>query len=162
MAQHPPLNRYVPLLAWLPRYRRTWLRIDVLAGITAWGTTVPTAMGFAQMAGLPAQAGLYAAMVALLAYAVLGTSKVLKVETSPSMAVMSAAVVAPLALGDFAYYVTLSAALALVVLGQTGRDRFSFWAGPARHHQPATKSVRAPIGQRGRVEPARAVDHVAG
>jgi high affinity sulfate transporter 1 len=115
MAQHPPLNRYVPLLAWLPRYRRTWLRIDVLAGITAWGTTVPTAMGFAQMAGLPAQAGLYAAMVALLAYAVLGTSKVLKVETSPSMAVMSAAVVAPLALGDFAYYVTLSAALALVV-----------------------------------------------
>jgi MFS superfamily sulfate permease-like transporter len=115
MAQHPPLKRYVPLLAWLPRYRRNWLRIDALAGITAWGTTVPTAMGFAHMAGLPAQAGLYAAMVALLAYAVLGTSRVLKVETSPSIAVMSAAVVAPLALGNYAYYVTLSAALALTV-----------------------------------------------
>jgi high affinity sulfate transporter 1 len=131
MAQHPPLKRYVPLLAWLPRYRRTWLRIDVLAGVALWGTTVPTAMGFAQMAGLPVQAGLYAAMVALFAYAVLGTSKVLKVETSPSMAVMSAAVVAPLALGDYAYYVTLSAALALVVgliLVGAGTARMGFLA----------------------------------
>ena len=115
MAQHPLLKRYVPLLAWLPRYRRDWLRIDILAGISAWGITVPTSMGFAQMAGLPVQAGLYAAMVALVAYALLGSSSVLKVETSPSMAVMSAAIVAPLALGDYAYYVTLSAALALVV-----------------------------------------------
>lgn len=72
-------------------------------------------MGFAQMPGLPVQAGLYAAMVALVAYALLGSSSVLKVETSPSMAVMSAAIVAPLALGDYTYYVTLSAALALVV-----------------------------------------------
>ncbi len=115
MAQLSPLNRYLPITAWLPRYRRTWLRIDVLAGISAWGITVPISMGFAQMAGLPIQAGLYAAMVALVAYAVLGTSSVLKVETSPSMAVMSAIIVAPLALGDDAYYVTLSAALALVV-----------------------------------------------
>jgi high affinity sulfate transporter 1 len=114
-AQLSSLKRYIPLLAWLPSYRRAWLRIDVLAGISAWGITVPTSMGFAQMAGLPVQAGLYASMVALVAYAVLGTSSVLKVKTSPSMAVMSAAVVAPLALGDYAYYVTLSAALALVI-----------------------------------------------
>jgi MFS superfamily sulfate permease-like transporter len=131
MAQHPPLKRYVPLFNWLPRYRWDWLRIDVLAGITAWGTTVPVAMGFATMAGLPAQAGLYAAMVALFAYAVLGTSRLLKVETSPSMAVLSAAVVAPLALGDFAYYVTLSAALALTVgliLIVAGAARMGFLA----------------------------------
>ena len=115
MAQSSLLQRYVPIAAWLSHYRRTWLRIDVLAGISAWGITVPISMGFAQMAGLPVQAGLYAAMVALVAYAVLGTSSVLKVETSPSMAVMSAIIVAPLALGDYAYYVTLSAALALVV-----------------------------------------------
>jgi len=114
-AQHSPLKRYIPLLTWLPGYQRAWLRIDILAGISAWGITVPTAMGFAQMAGLPVQAGLYAAMVALVAYALLGSSSVLKVETSPSMAVMSAAIVAPLALGDYSYYVTLSAALALVV-----------------------------------------------
>jgi high affinity sulfate transporter 1 len=88
-------------------------------------------MGFAQMAGLPVQAGLYAAIVALVAYAVLGTSSVLKVEPSPSMAVMSAVIVAPLALGDYAYYVTLSAALALVVgliLVGAGLARMGFLA----------------------------------
>lgn len=109
------LDRYVPLFNWLSRYQRKWLRFDILAGITVWGTTVPTAMGYAQVAGLPIQAGLYAAMVALIAYAVFGTSSLLKVETSPSMAIMSAAIVAPLALGNYAYYITLSAALALTV-----------------------------------------------
>lgn len=130
-AQSSPLKRYVPLISWLPRYRRTWLRFDLLAGISAWGITVPTAMGFAQIAGLPVQAGLYAAMVALFAYAVFGTSSLLKVETSPAMAVMSAAVVAPLALGDYAYYITLSAALALVVgliLVGAGLARMGFLA----------------------------------
>ena len=109
------LDRYVPLFNWLSRYQRKWLRFDILAGITVWGTTVPTAMGYAQVAGLPVQAGLYAAMVALIAYAVFGTSSLLKVETSPSMAIMSAALIAPLALGNYAYYITLSAALALTV-----------------------------------------------
>ena len=109
------LDRYVPLFNWLSRYQRKWLRFDILAGITVWGTTVPTAMGYAQVAGLPVQAGLYAAIVALIAYAVFGTSSLLKVETSPSMAIMSAALIAPLALGNYAYYITLSAALALTV-----------------------------------------------
>ena len=113
--QEPLLKRYTPLLSWLPRYRRKWLRLDILAGITVWGTTVPTAMGYAHIAGLPVQAGLYAAMVALVAYAVFGTSSLLKVETSPSMAIMSAVFLAPIALGDYTYYITLSAALALIV-----------------------------------------------
>jgi len=111
-------------LTWLPRYRRKWLRFDILAGITAWGTTVPTAMGFAQIAGLPVQAGLYAAMVALIAYAIFGSSSLLKVETSPSMAIMSAVIVSQLAHGNYAYYITLSAALA-VVLGYSAVKRFS-------------------------------------
>ena len=125
------LRRYVPMVGWLPRYRREWLRFDLIAGFTVWGTTVPTAMGYAQLAGLPVQAGLYAAMVALLAYAVFGTSSLLKVETSPSMAVMSAAVVAPMAMGNTAYYITLSAALGLVVglvLIAAGLARMGFLA----------------------------------
>jgi high affinity sulfate transporter 1 len=119
------------LFTWLPRYRREWLRFDILAGITVWGTTVPTAMGFAQIAGLPVQAGLYAAMVALVAYAVFGTSSLLKVETSPSMAIMSAAFLAQIALGNYAYYITMSAALALTVgliLIAAGLARMGFLA----------------------------------
>jgi len=107
--------RYIPILTWLPRYPRKWLRFDVLAGITVWGTTVPTAMGYAQIAGLPVQMGLYAAMFALIAYAIFGSSSLLKVETSPSMAIMSAVIVSQFAQGNYAYYITLSAALAVVV-----------------------------------------------
>ncbi len=84
-SQEPILKRYVPMLTWLPRYPRRWLRFDVLAGITVWGSTVPTAMGYAQLAGLPVQTGLYAAMVALIAYAIFGSSSLLYVENSPSM-----------------------------------------------------------------------------
>lgn len=126
-----PLKGYVPILSWLPRYRRGWLRADVLAGITVWGTTVPTAMGYAQVAGLPVQTGLYAAMVALVAYAIFGTSSPLKVETSPSMAIMSAALLAPIALGDYSYYIILSAALAVTVgvfLIAAGLARMGFLA----------------------------------
>lgn len=125
------LRRNIPIIDWLSQYDRAWLRTDILAGIIAWGTTVPTAMGFAQIAGLPIQAGLYAALVALLAYAVFGSSPQLKVETSASMAIISAAIVAPLALGNTSYYVTLSAALALVVgllLIAAGLLRLSFIA----------------------------------
>ena len=72
-------------------------------------------MGYAQIAGLPVQAGLYAAMVGLIAYAIFGSSSLLKVETSPSMAIMSAVIVSQFAQGNYAYYITLSAALAVVV-----------------------------------------------
>jgi high affinity sulfate transporter 1 len=105
----------MPILSWLPRYRRSWLRLDVVAGISAWGLTVPTSMGYAQLAGLPLSAGLYSALVALLAYSLLGTSRRLKVQTSSAMAALSAAIVLPLARGDVSRTVALSAALALLV-----------------------------------------------
>jgi high affinity sulfate transporter 1 len=125
------LKRYLPILNWLPRYPREWLRLDIIAGITVWGTTVPTAMGYAQIAGLPVQMGLYAAMVALIAYAIFGSSSLLKVETSPSMAIMSAVIVSQLAQGNYADYITLSAALAVVVgviLVVAGLARMGFLA----------------------------------
>lgn len=42
--------RFVPILGWLPHYRRDWLRPDFIAGVTLWGTGVPTALAYAQMA----------------------------------------------------------------------------------------------------------------
>ena len=113
--QEPLLFRLVPIISWLPKYQRRWIRTDILAGITIWSTSVPTAMGYAELAGLPIQAGLYASMMALFAYAIFGTSPLLKVETSPSMAIMSAAIIAPLAFGNFSRYISLSAALAVFV-----------------------------------------------
>ena len=109
------LHRYVPITAWLPAYPRDLLRGDLIAGVTSWGVMVPVAMAYAQMAGVPAQVGLYTAFAALLGYAIFGTSRQLKVTTSSTMAVMSAAVVGVMAQGDVARYVALSSALAFTV-----------------------------------------------
>lgn len=109
------VSRYTPITAWLPAYARTFLRSDLISGITVWGVMVPVAMAYAQMAGAPPEAGLYAAFSALLAYAIFGTSRHLKVTASSTMAAMSAAVVAAMAGGDADRYLALTAALALTV-----------------------------------------------
>ncbi len=111
----PALRRFLPIVAWLPAYQRADLKPDLMAGAISWAVMVPVAMAYAQMAGLPAEAGLYASIASLIAYFIFGTSRHQKVLASSTMAVMSAAVVAPLAGGDMALYAGLSAALALTV-----------------------------------------------
>jgi high affinity sulfate transporter 1 len=107
--------RYVPIVAWLPRYEHADLGPDVLAGLTSWGVMVPVALAYASLAGLPPEYGLITAFAALAAYAVFGTSRHLRVTTSSTMAIMSLSLVTPLAAGDPARFVALSAALALIV-----------------------------------------------
>ena len=62
--------KLIPITDWLPRYSRTYLRGDVIAGIALAGLLIPEAMGYAEIAGLPPQAGLYATAFGLLAYAI--------------------------------------------------------------------------------------------
>ncbi len=93
--QKSPLARYLPILQWLPRYDRSWLNADILAGLTLWGLVVPEAMAYAGVAGLPPQAGLYTLLAALLVYALFGTSRHLVVQaTSATAALLASAVVA--------------------------------------------------------------------
>lgn len=107
--------RHVPVLKWGRTYKREWLRNDLIAGATVWGVMTPSAMAYAQLAGLPAQHGLYAAMMSLLAYVIFGASQHVKVTTSSTVAVMSASVLAAFAITDPAQYLALSSALALTV-----------------------------------------------
>jgi sulfate permease, SulP family len=100
---------------WLRGYRRAWLRPDVVAGVVVWSVVTPQAVAYAQIAGLPPEAGLMAAPGALLAYALLGTSRQLVVSATTATAAVSAAAVGTLANGDPAQFAALSAALALVV-----------------------------------------------
>ncbi len=109
------ISRTVPIVAWLPRYPREWLRPDLLASLTSWGVMVPVALAYASLAGMPAWVGIVTAMVALAAYAVMGTSRHLKVTTSSTMAVMSVAVVTPLAAGDPTRFIALTTTLAFIV-----------------------------------------------
>jgi len=91
------IKRYIPILSWLPRYDRSWLTADVIAGLTLWGLVVPEAMAYAGIAGLPPQAGLYTLLAALLIYALLGTSRHLVVGgTSATAALLASSVAAAL------------------------------------------------------------------
>jgi high affinity sulfate transporter 1 len=85
---------FIPILSWLPRYDRSWLRFDILAGLTLWGLVVPEAMAYAGIAGLPPQAGLYTLVAALLVYALLGSSPHLVVQATSATAALLASTVA--------------------------------------------------------------------
>jgi SulP family sulfate permease len=108
-------GRYVPIIGWVRSYQRAWLRDDLVSGVVVGAIMIPVAMAYAQMAGVPPQAGLYSAIVGMAAYAVFATSRHLKITTSSTMSIMSIAVVAPLAASDPAAFLALSSALALTV-----------------------------------------------
>ena len=108
-------GRYVPIIGWGRSYQRAWLRDDLVSGVVVGAIMIPVAMAYAQMAGVPVQAGLYSAIVGMTAYAIFATSRHLKITTSSTMSIMSIAVVAPLAASDPVAFMALSSALALTV-----------------------------------------------
>ncbi|MGE5691659.1 MAG: SulP family inorganic anion transporter [Pseudomonadota bacterium] len=111
----------MPALVWLPRYDRSWLRPDVVAGLTLWGLLVPEAMAYAGIAGLPPEAGLYTLVASLLVYALFGTSRHLSVgATSATAALLAATVVSVGAAPGSDAYGPTAVALVLVVAALFG------------------------------------------
>ena len=84
-----PRARFIP--EWLQPFRKEWLQPDILAGLTTAAVVIPKAMAYATIAGLPVQVGLYTAFVPMVIYAVLGTSRVLSVSTTTTLAILTAA-----------------------------------------------------------------------
>jgi sulfate permease, SulP family len=106
-----------PGLVRLRSYERSWLRGDLLAGLTVAAYLIPQVMAYAEVAGLPPVVGLWAITGPLLVYSVLGSSRQLSVGPESTTALMTASVVAPLAAGDPVRYAALAAALAVLVGG---------------------------------------------
>src|SRR4051794_24495736 len=102
------------MLPSLRGYRPAWLRSDLLAGLTVWAVLVPESLAYATIAGVPPVVGLYAAVPALVLYALLGTSRHLVVATMSATAALSAGIIADLAGGGSDRYLALTAALAVV------------------------------------------------
>jgi len=105
-----------PMLDWLARYEKTWLRPDVVAGLTTSAVVVPKAMAYATVAGLPVEVGLYTAFLPMVIYAVLGGSRPLSVSTTTTLAILTGtqlALVAPG--GDPAVLLTAAATLTVLV-----------------------------------------------
>jgi sulfate permease, SulP family len=108
------LFRFLPILVWLPNYARSWLRNDVIAGLTVVALLIPEGMAYAQIAGVPPQAAFYAAPIGLLAFAIFGSSRQLVVAVSAAIATMSFATVSLIAQPNTPDFIVLTAALALL------------------------------------------------
>ena len=111
--RRPAVTRVLPVVGWLPRYERRWLRGDLAAGIAVTALIVPKDLGYAGIAGVPLQNGLYAAAAGAIIYALFCTSRQISTGPSSSLAAVAggAVVVAGIA-GDQA--AELVAAIAIV------------------------------------------------
>ncbi|MHB1349275.1 MAG: SulP family inorganic anion transporter [Desulfobulbaceae bacterium] len=110
------LSRILPMMEWLPSYRKEWLRFDLVAGLTTAAVVIPKAMAYAAIAGLPLVVGLYTSLVMLVVYAAFGTSRLLSVTTSSTIAILASSVLGAVAPGgDVAMLLSASATLSLLV-----------------------------------------------
>jgi high affinity sulfate transporter 1 len=113
----PRLTRYVPGLGLLRGYRRDWVRADLVAGLVLAAILVPQGMAYAQLAGLPAVTGLYTTVACLVAYTVMGPSRILVLGPDSSVSPLIFAALVPMlgASGDPVTAITLAGMLALLV-----------------------------------------------
>jgi SulP family sulfate permease len=86
-------TRLVPILGWMRAYDRRWLRGDVIAGVTVAALIVPKNLGYAGIAGIPLQNGLYAAAAGAILYGIFGTSRQISMGPSSGLAAVAASAV---------------------------------------------------------------------
>ncbi len=104
--------RWLP--EWLRNYRPTWLAGDITAGVIVTVMLIPQSLAYALLAGLPPEVGLYASILPIVAYALLGSSMTLAVGPVAVASLMTASALQPLAAAGSAEYVTLAMQLSLV------------------------------------------------
>ena len=107
-------SEWVPGLKVLPEYQAGWLRNDIVAGIVLSTMLVPVGIAYAVASGVPAIYGLYATIVPLLVYAMLGPSRILVLGPDSSLAPIILGVVLPLSAGDPMRAITVASAMAVV------------------------------------------------
>jgi high affinity sulfate transporter 1 len=120
------------MLSGFGTYPRSWLRLDVVAGVSVAAVVIPKAMAYATIAGLPVEVGLYTALVPMIVYALLGTSRPLSVSTTSTIAILTAAQLAAAVPGGdrqqlFAAATTLAVLVGFILLA-AGVFRLGFIA----------------------------------
>src|SRR3954468_11380842 len=115
-------TRRIPIVGWLRSYDRSWLRGDLIAGVTVLALVVPKNLGYAGIAGIPVQNGLYAAAAGAILYAVFGTSRQISVGPSSGLAAVAASSVLAAGIADlqavasFVAGITLASGLLYLVV----------------------------------------------
>jgi len=113
--EEPLLTRTIPVAGEIPRYRTPSARRDAVAGLTVAALAIPSAMAYAEVAGVSPVNGLYALLLPVVAYAFLGSSRQLVVGPEGSIATLVAAAILPLAVAGSPNAAELAAMLALLV-----------------------------------------------
>jgi high affinity sulfate transporter 1 len=114
------LGAVLPPLQWLPRYEASWLRFDLIAGVTLAAYAIPVSLAYASLAGLPPHYGIYCYLVGGLGYALFGTSRQLAVGPTSAIAMLVGTTVAGMAGGDPERWAAIAALTALVVAALSG------------------------------------------
>src|SRR4030095_6157705 len=109
------LANFIPAIGWLQTYDRTWLRPDLVAGITLAAYLLPAGIGDASLAGLPAQAGIYACLFSGLVFWAFCSSRQTAITVTSAISLLIGSTLGGLAGGDPARFGALAAATALVV-----------------------------------------------
>jgi SulP family sulfate permease len=106
---------FFPPAEWLVGYRASWLRSDVIGGVTLAAYAIPVSLAYAALAGLPPQVGVYGYMLGGIGYALLGSSRQLAVGPTSAISLMIAGTVGMLAAGDAVRYAHIASISALAV-----------------------------------------------
>ena len=101
----------------LHRYQRAWVRPDLMAGLAVAAYLIPQVMAYAAIVGVPPVYGLYTALLGLVVYALMGSSRVLSVGPESTIALLAGAAVAGVGAREPGHIIALSAALSLLVAG---------------------------------------------
>src|SRR6266850_8036301 len=104
----------LPVIGWLPQYQSSWLRPDMVAGLTLAAYAVPVSVAYASLAGLPPQAGLYCYLFGGVAYSVFGTSRQLAIGPTSAISILIGSALGTLAAGDALRQPHLAAAAAVL------------------------------------------------
>ncbi|WP_116597828.1 SulP family inorganic anion transporter [Primorskyibacter marinus] len=130
------LERHLPILTWSKTYGRDTLTSDLVAAVIVTIMLIPQSLAYALLAGLPAEMGLYASILPLVAYAIFGTSRVLAVGPVAVVSLMTAAAVGNMVLQGTAEYAAAAVTLAFLsglILVVMGVFRLGFLANFLSH-----------------------------
>jgi sulfate permease, SulP family len=109
------LGKYVPIYEWLPKYKKSFIRWDLIAGVTLASFVLPESMAYATLAGVPTYYGIYCCLAGGLLYALFTTSRQVAVGPTSSISLMIGSTVAVLSGGDPKRWAEIAELTAMVV-----------------------------------------------
>jgi high affinity sulfate transporter 1 len=110
-------SSYIPVTKWARSYNKEFLRPDIIAGITVGAFTIPEAIAFVSLAGLPPEVGLYSAMVALFVYTIFGSSRQLSIGPTSTLSILVGSTLGSLMIVNAGQYALIASLVAVVAGG---------------------------------------------